>query len=129
MLADPLLVSPDAYTIVASNNVTFDLVEATGKLRRRKNAATSISDPELLVINHFLQGSEAAGTLADRHLIQTSRVERDTLGKPYVCVANLTLTVPRVGLFSDAEVLRQVNLLANLAGASGRLASILAGQS
>lgn len=129
MFADPILVSPDPVTIVTSNNVTFDVVEQSGKMRRRKNAATTPSDPENLVVNHFVQGSEAAGTLADRHLIQTSRVERDVAGKPFTCIVNLTLTVPRNGLFSTADVQRQVNLISNFINAAGYVGKILDGQS
>lgn len=129
MFADPLLISPDALTIATSNQVTFSVIETQGKMRKRKNSATTPSDPENMVINHFVQGSEAAGTLADRHLIQLSRVERDTAGKPFTCVVNLTLTVPRNGLFSTAEVTRQIQLLANFVLASGKVASVLDGES
>lgn len=132
MFADPLTISPDAPTRATTNNVTWDVNESLGKMRKRLNAATSIQDsPEYLVMNHFTQGSEKDGTLADRHLLQLSRVERDTAGKPFTSVLNVTLLIPRNALFSTADITRQFNLAANFLAdtGNGRLAAFIAGQS
>lgn len=130
MIADPLTTSTDAPTALATNVVTWDLTDSVGKMRKRLNAATTLADsPEFLVINHFTQGSEAAGNLADRHLIQFSRVERDTAGKPYTQVCSLTFTVPRISIFGNADVQRHLNMMSNFSLTAGRLAQILGGQS
>jgi len=129
VFADPLTISPDNLSSVNTNLVTFDVVESVGKMRRRLNAATSISDPEHMVTNHFIQGSEAAGNLVDRHLLQFSRTERDVAGKPHILVVNTTVSVPRNGLFVDADVRRLLNWAANFIQTSTNAARFTQGQS
>ena len=130
MFADPLTISPDTLSPSATNPVTWDLVEATGRMRRRINNASTADLPENLVINHFVQGNEKVPTsLVDRHLVQFSRVERDTAGNPYTSIVNVTMSVPRIGLFTAAEMQRQIYLSCNFLLASGRVAALMAGQS
>lgn len=129
MYADPLTISPDNLSSVSTNMVTFDVTEASGKMRKRLNPLTTISDPELMVVNHFQQGSEQAGNLADRHLLQFSRSERDAAGKASLLVVNTTVLVPRNGLFALTDVRRLFNWQANFLSTSTNLERLLTGQS
>jgi len=129
MFVDQLTISPDNLSSVSTNLVTWNVIDASGKLRRRLNGATTISEPEHMVINHFVQGSESAGNLADRHLLQFSRVEKDAAGKAYTMTFNGTLLVPRTTLFTSAEARRLVNLAANFMMTSTNLDRFLTGES
>ncbi len=114
MLADPLTIPAATPTAGSGSGVTFTTTEFAGKSSTRLNTATSLSAPETLVIKHQTTGPDKNLVVRDRHLISSSRVETDTDGKPYACTVNLTFDVPRNGLFSDADVLRQLSILANL---------------
>lgn len=129
-LAETLAISPTEPTIGTGSNVSFaTTLRGPGAATERLNVATDLSNPEKLVIKHQVTGSEKSGNLTDRHLIQLSRVERDSDGLPHNCVVNLTISVPRNGLFSVAEVERQVSLMANLFFATDISTAILQNQS
>jgi hypothetical protein len=101
--------------------------EPTGAVRL--NTATDLSNPETLTIRHQVTGSEKnGGVIVDRHLVSTSRVERDSAGVAHMCTVNLTIAVPRNGLFTTTEVTRQIALLANLLFTSGMVDNILQNQ-
>lgn len=127
---DSLAISSVTPTAGSGSDVTFTTIERGLKETTRMNTATDLSSPENLVIRHQVQGStKNGGTITDRHLIQAARTELDGDGNPYTCVVNLTIAVPRVGLFSQAEVQRQIDLIVNLLLASGAVAAILRGES
>jgi hypothetical protein len=128
-LSDPLSISPTTPTIGTGSDVDFVVTSRAGSSCERLNDATTLSDPEKLVIKHQVTGTEKQGNLVDRHLVQLSRVERDSDGVAHACVVNVTMSVPRNGLFSTAEVTRQVAILANLLFDTGMTAAILQNQS
>lgn len=127
--ADPLTVSPTAPTAGTGSNVTFNKIRQAAQEAERLDAATTLSDPQKLVIKHQTSGSEKAGNLIDRHLVSFSRVERDSSGNAAAAVVNLTISVPRNNMFSTSEVQTQVNMLVNFIMGSGNLAALLQGQS
>jgi hypothetical protein len=128
-LADPLTVSPTTPTAGTGSDVDFAVVGRGTRDTSRLNDATTLSDPEYFNVKHNISGTEKGGDLTDRHLVQLSRVERDSDGAAHTCVLNLSIVVPRNGLFSEAEVLRQVSLLTNFLLGSGNLGAVLQGQS
>lgn len=95
----------------------------------RLDDQTNLTEPHLLVIRHQTQGTPKAGNVVDRHLISFSRTEKhpDT-GALYTAVQNWTLSVPRVGLFSDGECFQMKTLLDELL-TSANLSKILRGES
>lgn len=128
--ADPLSISKGSLTPVTTSPLSFvtNKLENQGKVRL--NTATDLTNPETLAIRHQATGSDKnGGTIVDRHLVSSSRTERDVNGVAHQCVVNLTIAVPRNGLFSEAEVTGQVALLANLFFTAGSPAAILTNQS
>lgn len=82
--------------------------------RQRLNQATSIQEPETLTVRHQVSGSSKAGNLADRHLVQFSRVEiNEETGVAQTAQVNVTMVVPRAGTFSSADMLRMVDVIAS----------------
>jgi hypothetical protein len=129
MLDSTLDICPTAPTPATGSEVEFVSNNTYPGGTDRLNSATSLSDPEKLVIKHSVSGSEKGGNLVDRHLVSFSRVERDEDGKAHQCTVNVTIAVPRNGLFSTAEVTRQLALASNFLHTSGITAAILQNQS
>lgn len=128
MFSDTVTISPTAPTIGTGSDVDFVTIGQGAQSRERLNDDTTLSDPEKLIIKHQQTGSEKTGNLVDRHLISLSRVERDSDGNPHTCVVNLTIAVPRNGLFSTVEVERQLSILENFLLGSGNVGKILMNQ-
>jgi len=135
MIADPLTVYSGISVAISDppddNPVEFTSIKTEPTGNTRLNVATELSLPEFLVIRHSLQGK--GDKTIDRHLVQLMRSERDELtGLVHSCVLNLTLTVPRVGLFTETEVRRQMNLLTQFlnqgSGTSTTLHRLLRGE-
>lgn len=96
----------------------------------RLDEATTLQTPTKLVISHNTSGS--GDSLADRHLIQATRVTLDSNDVPMTTVVNLTISQPRRAA-SNADVLDLVSfikeLIDNAGNASDALVDILQGQS
>lgn len=130
MLADPLNVSQTAPTAGTGSEVAYNVVKRGDREAHRLKAGATLTDPTWIVVKHSSSGSgKNGGTIVDRHLIQGSIVEHDALGVEHVQTVNLTLIVPRVSIFSEAEIGYNLNRVVNTILGSGNLTAILQGQS
>jgi len=128
-LLDTISLSADLAGVAATNMNSFVLIKRGPLETERLHSASDLSNPELLIVKHQISGSEKTGGVIDRHLISFVRTERDVNAVAHRSVVNLTLTVPRVGLFDNADMLRQVAFMANLMGDAARRNAILRNES
>lgn len=114
----------------AAASKSFVTTNVSGSSRTRLDSATSLQNPTKLTISHSTSGN--GDSLADRHLIQATRVEDDADGVPMTTIVNLTISQPRRAA-DNTSVLDLVSFIKDLidtAGAgSADLLSILQGQS
>jgi hypothetical protein len=90
---------------------------------------TTLTEPEELLVRHSTNNTKAGVTI-DRHNQKLSLSERDTnTGLINVMSIDVTITVPRTGQFTEAEVARAMGLLYDLLTGDSRLPRILAGES
>jgi hypothetical protein len=90
---------------VGSNDYSFPVTTRDGASgTTRLEAASTLTEPTELAIRH--SKSVIGGETVDRHNLIVSKSERDSeSGKVNRCQVSLTITVPRTGQFSNAEVL------------------------
>lgn len=120
-LSDPLTLT------VSGTDTVFVKTRTNADGATRMNEATELTTPELLVIRHQVQGKGNA--ITDRHLLQLSRAERDSeSGVIHTAQMNVSIVIPRVGLFSTAEVIRLFALQKELL-TDANLARVLRGES
>lgn len=101
-----------------------------GQSVTRLDSATTLQTPTKLMISHNTSGS--GDSLADRHLIQATRVDLDANGLPMTTIVNLTLAVPRRATSNTTvkDLLSFIKDLVDTGGAaSADLDAILQGQS
>jgi len=88
---------------LAGADRTFKLRKQDGTGTERIDAASSQSEPILMVIKHSVQGSGPAAI--DQHLVQFSRTKlNSTTGKLVTARINLTIYVPRDSTITVANV-------------------------
>lgn len=120
MLADPMTLTVDSV----ANEYAKVRTDATGAVRI--NTATDLTLPEYLTVRHSTSGR--GDQTIDRHLCQFTRAERDAdTGSIYTSQLNVTFVVPRVNLFSTAEIERLWDLQKELITAAN-LAKLLRGE-
>lgn len=122
MLADPLELTVDA--VVSEWSITRREGN-TGTVRM--NVATSLTEPEEIAIRHSTTGKGEAAI--DRHNVIIARSELDSeTGKINRASCSLTLTVPRTGQFTTAEIKRLNDLIQQVV-AGDNLGKLLRGES
>lgn len=77
------------------------IVGAPGE-SRRIDAASTLTEPKLLVIKHTTSGKGA--DVVDRHLVQFSQTEEGAGGTPRTAVVNFTMAVPRDSAITSAMI-------------------------
>jgi outer membrane receptor protein involved in Fe transport len=109
---------------VAANRI-FALRGSTAAGASYVETASSLSQPQVLVVNHKLVTSGSKGS--DRHSVKVQLTQIDALGNPVVVTAELLLTIPRSLALSTAEVLDQPSMLVDYLSTAGYLADLVQG--
>lgn len=123
MFAEPLLLND------GSADRTFSIINRKGANEtERLNVATSLTEPERVNIRHSVSGP--ATRQVDRHNIVLSRTERDSVtGLFNTASVSLTITVPRTGQFSLAEINALKAMLDDALSSDSGMERILRGES
>lgn len=129
-LTDSLALSQGAHTAGTGSVLTFVTTKRGNTETERIDNTTDLQSPRLLIVRHQTNGKEGIGNgITDRHLFQLSKVERDVNGKAFALQTNLTMVVPRVGLFDSSDVYPQLRLLCNFLATSANIDALLRGES
>jgi hypothetical protein len=90
---------------------TFNLRGSTQNGASYVDAASSLSEPVALVVNHKLVAAGSKGS--DRHTAKMQLQTSDSLGNPLVVTAELSLAVPRDAAVTATEALDIAIMLRN----------------
>lgn len=93
-------------------DTVYALITRDNTGTKRLNTATSLTEPDNLVIKHSSSGVGA--NAIDRHLIQFSRTNVDAVGVPRTAIVNFTIAQPRSAALTNAEVIDLVSNLIDL---------------
>lgn len=104
---------------------TFNLQTYLPDGARRIDVASTLTEPRTLEIKHSSTGKGAA--VVDRHLISATSQQADAAGTPFKAIVNLTMSVPRNAVFSNADVLDLVSYIVDFITDGGFSGSGLAG--
>jgi hypothetical protein len=91
---------------------TFALQGRDSSGARRIDTASTLSEPQSLVIKHSRSGQGL--NAVDRHLVQVAKTELDSNGIARTAIVNFTMAVPQSTVFTSTEILNMAGFLVDL---------------
>lgn len=116
----------DAITVndgVADRTYTLVSREGMNSVRRETTAGVLSSAMSSFVVKHTID--DKSKTKPNRHLVSITYSEADASGNPLTITAHAVLT--RAKGATDAEVLKQAEMLANFLGTPANISALLIG--